>query len=300
MTEDLDAADVEPGATMHLGRDGTGLSPEEGDPAPQVEQTGEGGRHIGERSCREDAASPLLIVRRQIIPLPEDGKGTPEAGVPLDGKGEKVDQRGDPHRGQSGHQDDDTRDWGARDSPRDRNPHHQDRPDLLRALCDPQELGALCQWLVAQMILNGVPDLVGGNRNRRERFAIEDCGRQADSFADRIVVVALLGRFDGDVLQVEPIEQVPGQFSSGPRIVRTGGAMLGKHPLGPELRPDKNQTDDDHEQNETYHRFRFLHHACWARYAVNATTHGCGMAFPLHRLPQLKIKHGLTVRRDST
>ena len=98
-----------------------------------------------------------------------------------------------------------------------------------------------------------MPDLMSGNRNCREGFPIEYRGRQADRFADRIVVVARLGRFHFDVLQVKPIEQMPGQFCPGSGIVRTGGAMLGKHPLGPELWPENHQTDDDHEQNETYH-----------------------------------------------
>jgi hypothetical protein len=103
------------------------------------------------------------------------------------------------------------------------------------------------------VVLNSVPDLVGGDRNCREGFSIKDRGRQADRFADRIVVVARLSRFHFDMLQVKPIEQVPGQFCPGSRIVRTGGAMLGKDASGPELWPEYDQTEDDQEQNETYH-----------------------------------------------
>jgi hypothetical protein len=51
---------------------------------------------------------------------------------------------------------------------------------------------------------------MGGDGNRREGFALKDRGRQADCFADRIVVVACLRRFDSNVLHLETIQQVPG------------------------------------------------------------------------------------------
>ncbi len=78
-------------------------------------------------------------------------------------------------------------------------------------------------------------------------FPSKIAGVRRTALIDRIVVVTGLGRFDFDVLHVEPIEQMPGQFSPGARIVGTGRTMLGKHPPGPELRSDKDQTDDDQE-----------------------------------------------------
>lgn len=42
---------------------GRSLSPEEGDPAPQVEQAGKGGGYIGECGGGEDAASPVFVFR---------------------------------------------------------------------------------------------------------------------------------------------------------------------------------------------------------------------------------------------
>ncbi len=58
-------------------------------------------------------------------------------------------------------------------------------------------------------------------------------------------MVAGLRQFNGDVMEVEPIEQVPGQFSSGPGKVRTGGIVFGKDAPGPELRPHGNQHHDE-------------------------------------------------------
>lgn len=40
-----------------------GLSPEEPDPTPQVQQAGEGGGDVGERGGGENAARALLILR---------------------------------------------------------------------------------------------------------------------------------------------------------------------------------------------------------------------------------------------
>lgn len=230
---------------MGARHNGVSLSPKETDPAPQIQQAGKGGRHVGQRGCSEDAPSSLLIFRREVLALPENGKGTSEAGVPLDRKREEVDQCRNPHRCQSGDHDDDTCGGGTSDCCCDGDPHHEDRADLFSSLCDSHKLCTLCQRPVAQMVLNSMSDLVGGYRNRREGFPIEYRGCQADSFDSGVVVVSLFCWFDFDVLQVEPIEQVPGQFSTGPRIVWTRRAMLGKHPPGPELWAENDRTDDD-------------------------------------------------------
>jgi len=89
-----------------------GLSPQEGDPPPQVQQAREGGRHVGQCGGGEDTAGPLLVFWRQVVFLPEYWHCSPEAGIPLDRKRDKVDQRGDSHRGHPGNQDNDTRHRG--------------------------------------------------------------------------------------------------------------------------------------------------------------------------------------------
>jgi hypothetical protein len=83
------------------------------------------------------------------------------------------------------------------------------------------------------MVLNGMADLMGGNGDSGEGFPIEFIGSQADGFSVRVVMVALLGHLHFDVLQIEPIKQVSRELRSSSRIVRTGHAMLGKHPPGP-------------------------------------------------------------------
>ena len=249
---------------------GRSLSPEEGDPAPEVEQTGKGGRHVGECGCGEDAASPLLVFRREVTALPEYGKGTLEAGVPLDRECDEVDQRGDSHRRQSGHHNDDTCDRGSCECRRDWNAHHDDHSDLFRSLRDPHEPGALCERLVAHAVLHGMPDLVSCHGNGRERFATENIGRQADGFGYRIVVVAQLGRFDCDVLHVESIEQMPGQLSARSRVVRAGRTMPGKHPPGPELRTQYDNRDQEQQQDETHHLSRFPSRSCRTGHSAKA------------------------------
>ena len=61
-------------------------------------------------------------------------------------------------------------------------------------------------------------------------------------------MVALLGRVHLDVCHVEPIEQVSRQLSPSSRIVRTGHTILGKHPLGPELWTENDNTGNDQQQ----------------------------------------------------
>ena len=65
-------------------------------------------------------------------------------------------------------------------------------------------------------------------------------------------MVALLGRFYLDVLHVEPIEQVSCQLPPSSRIVRTKPTILGKHPPGPELRTENDNTDNDHQQGDSH------------------------------------------------
>ena len=121
-----------------------------------------------------------------------------------------MDQRGDPHRRHPGHQNDDTCNRSACDGPRDGNGHHEDRPDLFCFLRNLDQLGTFGQRLIPLVVLNGMPDLMGSDRNRRQGFAIEDRRCQADRFGDRIIVIADLRRFHDDVVEVESIEQVPG------------------------------------------------------------------------------------------
>ncbi len=142
--------------------------------------------------------------------MPENGQGPLETGIPFDGKRDQVDQRRDPHRRHPSHQHDDTRNRGACDCPRDRDGHHEHRPDLFRFLRNQHELCALRQWLVSKVVLNGVSDFVGGDCNRRQGFTIEDFRCQTNCFADRIIVIAYSRRLHDDVLKVESIEQVSG------------------------------------------------------------------------------------------
>ena len=89
---------------------------------------------------------------------------------------------------------------------RDRHAHHHHPPDLFRPVRDPYEPRTLRERLVARMVLNGVPDLVGGHGDSGEGFPRELIGHQADSFSRRIIMVAHLGHFHLDVLHVEPIQ----------------------------------------------------------------------------------------------
>lgn len=166
------------------------------------------------------------------------------------------------------HHDDDTRDRGSSDCRCDWNAHHHDRSHPFRSLRDPYEPGALRERLVAQVVLHGMPDLVGGDGNGRERFSPENIGRQADGFGHRIVVVPQLGRLDRDVRQVEPIEQMPGQFSARSWVVGAGRTMPGKYPPGPELRTHNDDRDQNQQQHETYHISRSL--SCRVRYSAKA------------------------------
>ena len=116
-------------------------------------------------------------------------------------------------------------------------------------MCDPHQPRALGERLIARLVLNGMPDLMGGNRDRREGFPIEFIGRQADRFGLRIVMVTLLGFIHLDMRHVEPIEQVACQLPSRSRIVSTRFAMLGKYPPGPELRAEYDDDDNDQQQD---------------------------------------------------
>ena len=68
-----------------------------------------------------------------------------------------------------------------------------------------------------------------------------------------MVGIVIFGRFYLDVLNVEPIEQVSCQLSPSSRIVRTEPAILGKHPPGPELWTENDNTDNDHQQGYQHH-----------------------------------------------
>src|SRR6185295_3619851 len=140
------------------------LSAKEGDPPPEVEQTRERGSHVCQRGGDEDAAGPLHVVRRQVITVLEDWKGTPEAGVPLDWKCEEVHKGRDPHRRHPGNEDEYACRRGSSQRCCDRNAYHDHRPELFRPLRETHKPCALRERLIARMVLNRMPDFVGGNR----------------------------------------------------------------------------------------------------------------------------------------
>lgn len=97
------------------------------------------------------------------------------------------------------------------------------------------------------MVLNRMPNFVGGDSDSGEGFPTEVVRGQADSFGLGIVMVAFLSRLHLDVFHVEPIEQVPSQLPPGSRIVRTGHTILGEHPPGPELWTENDNTGNDQQ-----------------------------------------------------
>jgi len=102
------------------------------------------------------------------------------------------------------------------------------------------------------MILQGVSDFVSRHGDGRQRMAGKLVFGQADDFGFRIVVIALVGRFDVDRLQAVPVEQVAGELGPGSGIAIGWHAVAFENALHPDTRAEndyENQQDengDDH------------------------------------------------------
>jgi hypothetical protein len=102
-------------------------------------------------------------------------------------------------------------------------------------------------------VLERVGDFVRRDRNRRDRAAVMALRRQPHDVRDRIVVVGWRD-LDEDVLQPRQVEQMAGEFATGPgQVWPLGGVLLHRpahQPLGAE---HKTEQEDGAKREEDGH-----------------------------------------------
>ena len=97
------------------------------------------------------------------------------------------------------------------------------------------------------MVLQRVSDFVSRHRDGRQRMAGKLVFGQADDLGFRIVVIALVGRFDIDRLQTVLVEQVAGELRTGSGIAIGWYAVTFQDALHPDARAEN---DDENQQDE--------------------------------------------------
>ena len=83
------------------------------------------------------------------------------------------------------------------------------------------------------------------DRHRGQRLAVIVVREQPDRLGLRVIVIPEFRGLDLYVRHLEPIEQMPGQFTARPRVVLTMTAMSVEDPFGPQLRPDQHDHDQE-------------------------------------------------------
>ena len=100
------------------------------------------------------------------------------------------------------------------------------------------------------MVLDGVADLVGGNRYCREGLSSILVFSQSYCFRFRIVVVALVSSFNDDVANPLLFQQVTRQVTAGSRIPVGRDTVAVENARHPDAGPkDRNQKQDDADED---------------------------------------------------
>ena len=136
-----------------------------------------------------------------------------------------------------------------RDRHDDRSRQQHRHRDLVEGAEEARQHRAQGKKRAALGMLDRVRDLMGGNRDRRDRTAIVIFGRETHSAGIGIVMVARGRALHRNRAEIEAVKQMPGEFAAGSRQVGTGGCMSAHLVAHPSLRPEDQEEDDDGDES---------------------------------------------------